>query len=172
MKFQPYKDGMFWQYDKYCSGTSDPREINTEPIFIKCPYGKKGDILWVRETWRGIEQETGGFRYEYKATEKINLIDKWKPSIFMPKEAARIFLKVTDVRVERLQDISEADAIAEGIVMNNTPHEGWYWMENVYSTDSALIAYEKLWNKINGKKYPWDSNPWVWVISFEKTTKP
>jgi hypothetical protein len=117
---------------------------------VKFPYGKVGDVLWVRETWRGIEQETGGFRYEYKATEKINLVDKWKPSIFMPREAARIFLEVTDLRVERVRDISEEDARAEGV--------------------SSIMSYKGLWCKINGPG-SWDSNPWVWITTFKRIEK-
>lgn len=96
-----------------------------------------------------------------------NCPTKWRPSIFMPKIASRLKLKVTNIRVERLQDITEEDAIAEGITMTNTPHKGWYWMENVYSTDTATYAYEKLWESINGKD-SWEKNSWVWVIEFEK----
>ena len=112
-----------------------------------------------------------GWKYEYKATAKEdgNPTDEpWKSSIFMPKDACRIFLKITKIRIERLQNISETDAVAEGIIMNNIPHEGWYWMENIYSTDCPIIAYEKLWKKINGEK-SWDENPWVFVYEFERT---
>jgi len=135
---------------------------------FKCPYGKIGDVLWVRETWRGIDQETGGFRYEYKATEKINLIDKWKPSIYMPREAARLFLEITDVRVERLQDISDEDVMKEVISLPNYAEQA---IKDVHYPDPDEI-YSILWDKINGKKYPWSSNPWVWVIDFKRIDKP
>lgn len=103
---------------------------------LKCPYGKPSDILWVRETWRPTMFSMPiGWPYDYRATAKEDGCPEegpWKPSIFMPKEASRLKLKVTDIRVERVQDITEEDAIAEGITMNNTPHKGWYWMEGVY----------------------------------------
>lgn len=154
-----------------------------------CPYGEVGTTLWVRETWRGIEQDFGSPRYEYKASEKINLIDKWKPSIFMPREAARIFLKVTGVRVERLQDISEQDAIAEGIEQNENDvwppdyklcpscggtkvhaalgqHLGVTEVDCT-TCDTPIKRYKILWEKIYGKG-SWDLNPFVWRINFEK----
>lgn len=84
---------------------------------------------------------------------------KWRPSIFMPKEAARIFLKVINVRVERLHDISESDAIAEGIIIEKTP-----FIE-------PANAFASLWQSINGKK-SWAQNPFVWVYEFERTEKP
>jgi hypothetical protein len=137
---------------------------NVNPyINLKCPYGQISDVLWVRETFF----DAGGyFIYKANCPEDYEIV-KWKPSIFMPKEACRIKLLIKDIRVERLQDISEKDAIAEGIEMNNKPHTGWYWMKDVYSTDYAPLAYEKLWNKINGKD-SWSKNPWVWVIEFNK----
>jgi hypothetical protein len=148
------------------------------PINIKCPYGEPGDILWVRETWRNIEQEDGTVRFEYKATEKINTIDKWKPSIFMPKEACRIRLEVKDVRVERVQDISEEDAIAEGILKLNSSLQQLL-MDGVqyfdYSKKLELFndgvpakeSYKSLWESINGEG-SWEKNPWVWVIEFKR----
>jgi hypothetical protein len=121
---------------------------------------QQGDTLYVRETWRGIEQECGGFRYEYKATEQINLSDKWRPSLFMPKEIARIFLEVTEVRAERLQDITPEDAIKEGIQIDDIEF------------DFPVALFSKLWDSINAKKCPWDSNPWVWVYTFKIIEKP
>lgn len=135
-------------------------------ILAYCPYGKPGDVLWVRETWRETDSD---IIFKADATDPFITSVRWKPSIHMPKAAARIFLEVVSRRVERLQDISESDAKAEGIVMNNLPHEGWYWMENVYSTDCPILAYEKLWNSINGN---WDENPFVWVVEFKRIEKP
>ena len=167
------------RYNKICNWTmwNERRIVKT----IKPRYEEK-DILWVRETWQdfhnvgdcgiGCEYGCTHGNYAYKATGNFDNEIKWKSSRFIPKEAARIFLEVTDIIVERLWDISEEDVMAEGIEMNNIPHEGWYWMENVYSTDSALLAYERLWDKINGKKYPWESNPWVWAITFKRIEKP
>jgi hypothetical protein len=127
-----------------------------------CPYGKPGDQIWCRETWRGIKQDFGPERIEYKATETINLTDKWRPSIFMPKEAARIWLKVESVRVERLQDIPYPDIEKEGISL-----------DQLKGCDPCLPAsihlhheFKKLWERINGTD-SWQANPWVWVVSFK-----
>lgn len=83
---------------------------------------------------------------------------KWKPSLFMPKDACRIFLKVTDVKVERLQDITEAEAKAEGVQVADCCHAYYH-------------GFSLLWQKINGKE-SWEANPWAWCISFEKIEKP
>lgn len=140
---------------------------------IKCPY-EMGDVLWVRETFRPIDQEVGSPRFEYKATEKINLTDKWKPSLFMPKQACRTFLKIQSIRVERLQEISEKDAIAEGILFKNHLEAGIVY-EN-YLKDNTFLFYSvksfsSLWRSINGEK-SWQQNPFVWVYEFEKIDKP
>jgi hypothetical protein len=133
----------------------------------KCPYGKVGDVLWVRETWQHVDIENDYSGFVYKASggldwEMSNEDCKWKPSIFMPKSACRIFLEITDVKVERLQGISEADAIAEGINLKNT--SGDY-------EHTPVQEFEKLWQKINGPE-SWESNPFVWVISFKQILKP
>lgn len=138
----------------------------------KCPW-QPGDILWVRETWwRNYPHEYG--RYFYRADgEEIEVPAvtggtvargkadglKWNPSIFMPKDAARIFLEVTDVRVERLQDIAYDDCLCEGM-----------WD---YGTDvDTLAAFQELWQNLNEKRgYSWDTNPWVWVVEFRRVEK-
>lgn len=148
------------------------------------------DILYVRETW-GI----GNFDYDndtayiiYKASEnekeagcqEIKLPEdkfeklynsmaenspEWRPSIHMPKEAARIFLRVTGVRVERLQDISDKDFIREGI-------EPYIHIDGSFNREATQTAYVGIWNstvkKSDLSKYGWDANPWVWVIEFER----
>lgn len=138
---------------------------------LKSPC-KVGDIIWVRETWRPIEQDFGNPRYEYKATEKINITDKWKPSLFMPKEACRLFLEVTDIRVERLNDISQEDAKAEGVYP--APHRCPGWVNELKSfTDCYKCSFKLLWNSINGKSgHQWDKNEWVWVITFKPVECP
>jgi hypothetical protein len=140
--------------------------------------GNVGDVLWVRETFREIEQDNGTARIEYKATETINLTDKWKPSIFMPKNAARLFLKVKSLKVERLQDITQSDAVAEGIkqVGVNMVDIPLYKIYNNLHPDKDGIIYPKwsfcsLWSSINGVE-SWCANPWVWVIEFERIDKP
>jgi len=157
----------------------------------KCPVNV-GDVIWVRETFRGIEQDFGKPRYEYKATEKINKVDKWKPSLFMPKDACRLFLEITSVKVEKLKDISERDAIKEGIYFTDYgrhcfhmgiedidkcpadekthPIEnGWFYKETKSSggcLGSAQSAFANLWQSINGSE-SWDNNPWLWVYEFK-----
>lgn len=146
-----------------------------------CPYCA-GDILWVRETW-GIPIKMAGeiiYKADYQ-DKKPPLADgqKWRPSIHMPKEAARIFLKVTDVRVERLQEISVQDAKDEGIkVWANGCIDGlafgcYNGDKCVYNTCRQPIDYFcELWNSINSKRgYGWDSNPWVWVYQFVRVDK-
>ena len=150
---------------------------------------KKGDILWVRETWLQPHIDAkqillGRLPIQYKAdfTEeelaKIAKAYNWKPSTFMPREAARIFLEVKDVRAERVQDISEADTIAEGIkscflhkehggewkLSNSAPFEG-VGIESSHFTRKS--AFHEIWDSINAKSGPsWNSNPWVWVYEF------
>lgn len=142
---------------------------------LKCKY-KVGDILWVRETWHPKRHSFPiGLHFEYKATAKEdgNPTDEpWKPSIFMPKEACRIFLKLKSIRIERLNDISENDSLQEGIQPftkdnNLFKHglDGWEWQS---MTKYAKEAYKILWQKINGEK-SWAENPFVWVYEFERT---
>ena len=128
----------------------------------KCPYGQIGDVLWVRETW---QNSANNVYYHFKA-DFTDPGKGWKPSIFMPKDAARIWLKITDVRVERLNDISAEDAQKEGITWN----QGEEW-EAKYG-NAYTYKFKMLWDSINGEKQPWKSNPWVWVIEFERIEKP
>ncbi len=120
-----------------------------------CAYGKVGDILWVRETWQKVEHPE--LKYRYRADHLNPTSVTWKPSIFMPKDACRIFLEVTEIKVERLQDISEEDAIAEGV-------------EVPTYKETELAKYKTnfsiLWEFINGEE-SWESNPWVWAITFK-----
>jgi hypothetical protein len=139
----------------------------------KSPY-KAGDILWVRETYCDItnyKQEplfssiNGNF--VYKANTDFIGEHKWKPSIFMPKEASRISLLVKNVRVERLNDISESDAVAEGIKSIHKDNEVLYDMQGKGQTYCPVTAYGFLWESINGVG-SWESNPFVWVVEFER----
>lgn len=152
--------------------------------YVKPPYRyAPGDILYVRETWCDDRQFTHAStpgRYFYKASESGNF--KWKPSIHMPKEAARIWLKVTDVRVERLQDITEEQACMEGTdPWDEVCYENNGWHPTFSDPDSGgdpnmVNGFHKLWNstikKSNLNRYGWDANPWVWVIEFERCEKP
>lgn len=133
------------------------------------PY-KPGDILYVRETFIQAAAHT----FWYKADDKSWVSEglRWKPSIHMPKEAARIWLKVTDVRVERLQDITEDGAKAEGANWKNGKNVGWE--EKMKRT--ATERFAEIWNSTIKKsdldRYGWDANPYVFVIEFSKIDKP
>ena len=123
--------------------------------WLKCPYGKPGDTLWVRETF--AVNCVGGHDFVFYRADCGSDGDgaKWKPSIFMPRKHSRINLHITEVRAERLQAISEADMMAEGIT-----HDPQI---------ATWLKFASLWNSINeGRGYGWDANPWVWVVSFEK----
>ncbi len=129
-----------------------------------CRY-QPGDILYVRETWK--KALNGYYYYEDWQRNDIADITKWKPSIHMPKEAARIWLKVKDVRVERLQDI-DIDGIRNEGLPSMAVHAG--------DMEIAFKEWETLWNKIIKKsdldRYGWDANPYVWVIEFERCEEP
>ena len=159
---------------------------------IKRPPYQPGDILYVRETWERFEccncegDERGNCPkepkksvldktcgcYMYRATDEISGDAKWHPSIHMPKEAARIWLKVTDVRVERLQDITEDGAKEEGANFKNGKNVGLE--EKMRRT--AIERFAEIWNstikKTDLDRYGWDANPYVWVIEFERCEKP
>ena len=123
-----------------------------------------GDILWVRETWSRDESGEYVYRTNYGTTEDDSFppsMFRWRPSIHMPREAARIFLLVTNVRVERVQDITEDEAIKEGAKA--------YGPNNCSGT-SARIAFAEIWDKTT-TEHEWRTNPWVWVIEFEKISK-
>lgn len=137
--------------------------------FFKLPY-QPGDILYVRETWhKGLERYM--YRADYSDTEKFyrngkEIEMKWKPSIRMPKEATRIWLKCTDVRVERLQDITEIGATKEGCV-----YDVEYALGN-----TAKGHFIEIWNSTIKRsdlyRYGWNANPWVWTIEYERCEKP
>jgi hypothetical protein len=160
--------------------------------YERCPYGAPGDRLWVRETWRSVvainppgkTTELGVARYvpdqqycrrvEFQATQARDS-EPWRPSIHMPRWASRITLEVTGVRVERLQDITEADAAAEGV--ESLRNEGEYWKDYLRSTAqcdelvclNARDSFWTLWDSLNAARgFGWDANPWVWVVEFTR----
>ncbi len=144
-------------------------------VEIRLPY-QVGDILYVRETWAELETVNGHLYYAYKADDDTlhhsigGNFTHWCPSIHMPKEAARIFLKVTDVWIEKLQDIGGYGVLAEGVDNGKSnPTMGVRW-ENM-----QRLAYSEIWNSTIKKsdldKYGWDANPWVTVNEFERISK-
>lgn len=141
-----------------------------------CP----GDILYVRESYSELT-----FGYVYKADgeniDHLGNVIKWHPSIHMPKEAARIWLKVTDVRVERLQSITEGGAIREGAEGEECHHTnaGVFGCTDCMNTgwiEPPQVEFMQIWDSTIKKsdidRYGWDANPWVWVIEFERCEKP
>lgn len=165
-----------------------PNPIKTEYIInssdghenkVQCPYGQPGDILWVRESFCPGYFDNGkhGYKADWNKTAAEYVKEpKWKPSIHMPKEACRIFLKVKSVRVERLQNISEEDAKAEGIeIMKVYVHKVFRNYQDEAKTnggykgfvETAIESFRSLWQSINGEK-SWKDNPWVWVVEFER----
>ena len=178
---------MAWANEPYSvvNDVNFKSQITGEIFIPKNAYGLVGDVLWVRETWAKLNSQ-----YVYKAdydngvpANEIELpngftVDdaKWKPSIHMPKEACRLRLKIKSIKVERLMDISEQDAIAEGIRQRfggfiNYANPGKIFTETYpflsrkYS--AAQMSYLSLWEKINGEN-SFEENPWVWVIEFER----
>lgn len=135
---------------------------------LRCPYGAPGDLLWVRETWAPLKSGNVDFAADWSDTQR-KFAGKWRPSIHMPRWASRITLRITDVRVERVQDISEEDAGAEGMPDYSTLSEASG--ENLAEAQTRLRwrqrQFASLWDQINGPG-AWEANPWVWAVSFER----
>lgn len=151
-------------------------EVSEEPLYIYDTDGKQGkitppyqpgDILYVRETWK--QAPNGYYYYEDWQRSDIADITKWKPSIHMPKEAARIWLKVTDVRAERLQEITAESALLEGT-------DKYIHLNGKFDKNAILTSFMGIWNstikKSDFDRYGWDANPYVFVIEFERCEKP
>ena len=137
--------------------------------YVKPPYRyAPGDILYVRETWK--KAPNGYYYYEDWQRNDIADVTKWKPSIHMPKEAARIWLKVTGVRMERLQEITEVGIQKEGVEVDPKECAGKFDF-----ISELFLLFQRLWNSTIKKsdidRYGWDANPWVWVIEFERCEK-
>lgn len=150
-----------------------------------CPHGQPGDRLFAKETFRHICEKSGTSCIQYRAdmaalkswatdggegdfvkvegnADSIVFEGKeppWKPSIFMPRWASRITLEIVSVRVERVQEITEEDAEAEGVLCA---------FDNHPEPPAATAAYRRLWDRINSKTHPWLCNPWVWVVEFKR----
>ncbi|MBV5346945.1 hypothetical protein JZU46_01830 [bacterium] len=139
-----------------------------------CKYGWRGDVLWVRETWEPVPVETASIyenatrpeiRIRYKA-DTADSFNRWHPSIHMPKDIARIWLQIESIAIERLQDITNAEALAEGIRILE-PGQAYYdYSKEPGSFANPRGSFFSLWRKINGDQ-SFESNPWVWVISFK-----
>lgn len=150
---------------------------NREWLMRDNPYGQAGDRLWVRETWSqpaALDPGPTVYRADYPACVPANFtnlpaVDEitWRPSIHMPRTACRIQLEIVSVRVERLNDISDQDAIAEGLPYHRCTD--WMGPGNSRRDFGPKDAYEALWESINGAG-SWSANPWVWVVEFKRVT--
>jgi hypothetical protein len=190
--------GYFWTFRDRQGRMHDIR-LTDALVATRCPYGQPGDRLWVRETWgytrqcddingpgdviayaaggEHVYEDAGGKRRLRRTVHGTVMRPNhfcwppkpWKPSIHMPRWASRITQEITGVRVERLQEISETDAKAEGCAPA--------WLDvngervNHSSAPTYRQGYARLWNDINGPG-SWDANPWVWVVKFELVTPP
>lgn len=201
VKPQPDEDGLAFDLER-------GQRMDTSERVYKCPYGKPGDTLWVRETFSGPYVMTGVPPSQW--VDGLLMPDIWywadgdpkegdwtipKPSIHMPRFASRLTLKITDIRVERLQDISEEDAKAEGVppnwcglltegdgsTMKWSPEKHGFLEqpcdlpdEDDYYFADARTAFKSLWDSINGKPrndgvdISWQANPWLWIVEFER----
>jgi len=144
------------------------RVKNPESIIRFCPYGQIGDRLWVRETFDIGRDNKVFYKADYNETMPRDMFG-WKPSIHMPRWASRITLEITEIRVERLQEIMEEDALAEGITVLQGTWQRFdpetLKMIGEPQPYTARYHFEALWDSLN-PKYPWESNPWVWVIEW------
>lgn len=158
--------GPYWL--AYAAGDAEGEDAK-----VRCPHGTPGDRLWVRETWAvqheydaAAPSEIGvSARWHYAATEDLGGLRK-RPSIFLPRRGSRILLEITDVRVQRLQEISEQDARAEGV----TEYAGKWWDGSPVAGgkwNAPTEAFRGLWESINGPG-SWHANPWVWAITFQR----
>lgn len=179
------KGWIAWQPGKNIT-PEDTKAAYPDEAGFKCPYGQIGDVLWVRETFRTIKGNVTGSEYDFP-DDTLYAADgacgPFRPSIFMPKAACRIFLEITDIRVERLNDVSEEDAVAEGVewrIMG--PEYGRLQGKRLYKDYAhpnelltgpvfAKDSFEYLWESINGAE-SWKTNPWVWVVPFKQIDKP
>jgi hypothetical protein len=169
-----------WEFIRLWDGHAKFCEVGNHinEKHIKCPYGKVGDLIWVRENYLKPPALTPKLlrlgadtwpKYDHVANCSPNEIENYKewgwkvkPSIHMPKAVTRLWLEIIDIKVERLQDISEHDAKAEGVTLNGGVgrHENRQW----------AMSFAILWSLINGSN-SWNSNPWVWVIKFKQVNK-
>jgi hypothetical protein len=203
------RDVLWWNgYEgKPQPGYADPGVrvvVQTGLRILPCPFGFVGDTLWVRETWalsgnedghtidvwgslceardavRFYRADTEAAPYGLRRLPRGDVFDgHWCPSIHMPRWASRLTLEVVSVRVERVQQITNEDARAEGareLPLQEGEPGAWWTMDASRGADAyaraPAAAFGRLWDTINGKRAPWASNPWVWVVEFRRASEP
>jgi hypothetical protein len=186
-------EGWAFQYTK-SAGVGTNLQINFNPVFYlpnkgKCPYGNPGDILFGKETWQqlpsGFDEIPPEDWYIYKVTDELSAeCTGWRPSNLMPQKAARIFLSLKNIWPERLQDITEAEAIAAGVerdgegwksydIIQEGPHKGEPHPFNIVPYKNAVLSYQSFWDSDHPKVgQNWTANLWTWVFEVEKADKP
>jgi hypothetical protein len=173
-------------YERWDGVAQQMVEGDVKTRWWHCPYGRPGDRLWVRENWNALmagswtehrNPTRGNCEVRYAASDRLADMTakdrgyRWRPSIHMPRWASRITLEITAVRVERIQQISHEDGIAEGIDawIDSLPQEKRNGDVRAQSLSLKQLAYSYLWDSINGKRgFGWDKNPWVWVVEFKR----
>jgi hypothetical protein len=148
--------------------------------YLRCPFGQRGDRLWVRETWAAVDDVDPSQGALYRAHPMYDLCEPsdfawpWKSPMIMPRWASRLTLELTAVRVERLQSISEADAKAEGAAPEFEVDLSTFTggsAKRLAALSTYRLGYKHAWDRINeARGYPWSANPWVWVLEFRRVT--
>lgn len=170
IKPQPELKGLLWTLGdaKWSDGVESFCPMIGHSLYNRMPY-KPDNVLWVRETWQPEVEH--GWLYNYKVDNDGLCCGKWRPSIHMPREAARLFLRVTDVRLERLQEATLYGFLDEGVSLRP---EAFNDPDNAYL--QARHQFSDIWDstikKTNLPLHGWNVNPWVWVIKFERCGKP
>lgn len=174
--------GAYWQ-PKKSPVHGFPERFCIRDIVAMCPLGQRGDRLWVREAWahvpasayrcsEGVQQTIcpadPDMAAVYAAGWSRSRPGAWRPSIHMPRWASRITLEITDVRVQRVQHISEADAVADGVSRHGDGY-GWHTEDGRHYFPTPEMSFASLWGSTYGPG-SWDSNDWVWAVSFERVT--
>ena len=193
---ESYGDSWAWKKDalEWFSGVTTEQLAGNHGLCYpgRCPYGQPGDRLWVRETLQRNDKFLGTITFaatphlkctDPNATDNLDGWSLWRfkrpvvPAIHMPRWASRLTLELTEVRVERVQDISEADARAEGIsvlpLQSESDPSAWYQSApGIHQDRSARASFSQLWDSINAKRdggiYSWEKNPWVWALTFRR----
>jgi hypothetical protein len=171
-----------WYFDRQNNHKTPPFTFFDKPYLVpygkekkvECPYGKVGDVLWVRETFQNKDYSPTVYKAGFdedllRGFEEFKM--KWQPSLFMPKSECRLWLKIVNIRVQKLCTITDTDALAEGVEIE-FDEDGLY--KDYFSngvTFSPKISFKSLWKSINGE-FSWVLDPFVWVIEFERCEMP